>query len=113
MFKINLSPQVREDSISVSVSGSSITINGQTFDLSPLVDGAALPRDAFATEFIVSDVTRSGNVIELTLLYPIPHDATEEQRFPQPIYVDESGQVVMVEELGAEDQAIEPEVVEE
>ena len=108
MFKINLSPQVREDSISVSVSGSSITINGQTFDLSPLVDGATLPRDAFATEFIVSDVTRSGNVIELTLLYPIPHNATEEQRFPQPIYV-----VVTVEELGAEDQAIEPEVVEE
>ena len=113
MFKINLSPQVREDSISVSVSGSSITINGQTFDPSPLVDGATLPRDAFATEFIVSDVTRRGNVIELTLLYPIPHNATEEQRFPQPIYVDESGQVVTVEELGAEDQAIEPEVVEE
>lgn len=113
MFKINLSPQVLEDSISVSVSGSSITINGQTFDLSLLVDGATLPRDAFATEFIVSDVTHSGNVIELTLLYPIPHNATEEQRFPQPIYVDESGQVVTVGELGAEDQAIEPEVVEE
>ena len=41
------------------------------------------------------------------------HVCPEEQRFPQPIYVDESGQVVTVEELGAEDQAIEPEVVEE
>lgn len=113
MFKINLSPQVREDSISVSVSGSSITINGQTFDLSPLPDGARLPREAFATDFIVSDVVRNGDTIELALLFPIPHDATEEQRFPQPIYVNESGQVITLEELGAEDQAIEPEVVEE
>ena len=113
MFKINLSPQVREDSISVSVIGSSITINGQTFDLSPLVDGATLPRDAFATEFIVSDVTRSGDVIELTLLFPIPHNATEEQRFPKPIYVDADGHVINIEELGAEGQAIEPEVVDE
>lgn len=112
MFKINLSPQVREDTLSVSVSGSTIIINGQTFDLEPLQDGATLPCDAFATEFIVSDVARSGDTIELTLLFPIPSNATEEQRFPKPVYVDASGQVIAIDELGAEDQAIEPEVVE-
>lgn len=113
MIKINLSPQVRDGTLTVSVSGTSITINGQTFDFSQLTDGSILPRDAIASEFIVSDVTRSGNIIELTLLFPIPTNASEEQRFPKPVYVDESGQIVTIEELGAEDQAIEPEVVEE
>ncbi|MGE9959175.1 hypothetical protein [Cloacibacillus porcorum] len=97
MFKINLSPQVREDSLTVSKHGETLVINGIDYDFSQLPEGATLPREAIDCEYIVSDVGRLNGNIELTLLLPITADASYAAKFPVPILVPEDGPVVLPE----------------
>ena len=92
-MKINFSPQVREDTISITKTGDALTINDVAYDFAQLPDGATLPRDAVDCEYIASDVTRVNGEIELTLLLPITPQASEAARFPQPIIVTENGEV--------------------
>lgn len=97
MFKINLSPQVREDVLALSKQGETLVINGTEFDFSQLPEGATLPREAIDCEYIVSDVGRLNGDIELTLLLPITADASDAAKFPAPILVSEDGPVVLPE----------------
>lgn len=84
-MKINLSPQRRDDSLTVSRLGDVLTINGTPYDFSDLAEGDLLPREATDSPFIVSDVTRIGGQLELTLLLPHGANASEAARFPAPI----------------------------
>ena len=45
-MKINLSPQVRTDTLVVSKSGDALTINGIVYDFAPLTEGSTLPVEA-------------------------------------------------------------------
>lgn len=93
MFKINWSPVRRDDTLSVSMQGDALTINGETFDFAPLPDGATLPRDAVACEWLASGVERNGSEISLTLFLPHGADAPQETKFPQPVSVSTDGPV--------------------
>ena len=84
-MRINLTPQVREKQLAVTKLGDSLTINGQTFDFTPLPEGAVLPAASVACEYIVSDVTRTDGRVVLTLLLPIAWDASHNACFPQPL----------------------------
>lgn len=96
MFKIRLNPQVNELATPVvSVQGDVITINGEAFDFSQLTKGSTLPADAIDSEYFVGDVKRENGDIELTLLLPIGVNATEAQRFPEPITVTSDGTVTL------------------
>ena len=92
---INLSPQRREDILTISKSGDTLTINGIPYDFSQLPNGATLPKEAVDCEWIVSDVNRVNGEIELTLLFPISADASVQARFPEPIVMTTNGQVVL------------------
>ena len=92
---INLSPQRREDILTISKSGDILTINGIPYDFSLLPNGATLPREAIGCEFIVSDVNRVNGEIELTILLPHGANASHEARFPEPINMTTNGQVVL------------------
>lgn len=92
-MKINLNPQFRDDTVSVVVSADIIVINGEVFDFSPLPEGATLPRDAITSEWLTGDITRKDGQIELTLLLPHKHDASEAARFPEPLIVTTNGPV--------------------
>ena len=92
---INLSPQRREDILTISKTGDTLTINGVPYDFSQLPNGATLPREAIGCEFIVSDVNRVNGEIELTILLPHGADASHEARFPEPINMTTNGQVVL------------------
>ena len=94
---INLSPQVREDSLTVSKQGETLVINGTEFDFSQLPEGATLPREAIDCEYIVSDVSRANGDIELTLLLPIGANASDAAKFPAPITVTEDGSINLPE----------------
>lgn len=82
---ISFSPMRRDDTLTLSLSGDVLTINGDPFDFSGVTEGAVLPRDAVACEFLASDVTRTGGVIALTVILPLAGDAPEAARFPEPI----------------------------
>ena len=92
---INLSPQRREDILTISKSGDTLTINGVSYDFSQLPEGATLPKEAVDCEWIVSDVSRINGEIELTILLPHGANASHEARFPQPITMTTDGQVVL------------------
>jgi hypothetical protein len=92
---INLSPQRREDILTISKTGDTLTINGVSYDFSQLPNGATLPREAIDCEWIVSDVNRVNGEIELTILLPHGANASYEARFPEPINMTNDGQVVL------------------
>ena len=79
---IRLSPQRREHSLVVARAGSSIVVNGETFDFSPMDDGDTLPLSAIQSEWLAGDVYKSGGELTLTLLLPIPWNYSQEQAFP-------------------------------
>ena len=94
-MKINLSPQVRTDALVVSKSGDALTINDVTYDFTPLTEGSTLPAEAIECEYIVGEVKRVDNEIELTLLLPIKADASESAKYPEPITMTTDGEVAL------------------
>jgi len=84
-MKINLSPQRRDDTITVTKQGDTLTINGTAYDFSVVPDGATLPKEATDCAWLASDVERIDGVLHLTLLLPHGANASQAARFPQPI----------------------------
>lgn len=78
---------------SITKSGESLTINGETLDLSGIPDGATLPADAIDSEWIIGPINRIDGELHLTVLLPLGKNATEAQRFPKPITVTQDGEV--------------------
>lgn len=94
-MKIKFSPQRRNDTLSISKSGDTLTINGDSLDLSAIPDGATLPADAIDSEWIVGPVEHIDGELHLTVLLPHGRGAPEAQRFPQPITVTQDGEVTL------------------
>jgi len=92
-MKINLSPQRRDDILSVAKQGDVLTINGTEYDFTDLPDGGTLPADAIDCEFVIGSVDRVDGGLELTLLLPHGADASEAARFPEPIINPADGEV--------------------
>ena len=92
-MKINLSPQRRDDTLTVTKQGDVLTINGTNYDFNDLPDGGTLPADAVDSEFVIGSVDRVNGELELTLLLPHGADASEAARFPQPIIDPADGEV--------------------
>ena len=100
-MQINLTPVRCDDTLSLACRGDVLVINGVDYDFGPLPEGAVLPRDAVACEWLASDVTRHGGVLHLTLilphgpiLYPPPLEALP-VLFPAPVLVTEDGPVTL------------------
>lgn len=92
-MKINLSPQRRDDTLTVTKQGDVFTINGVKYDFNPLPDGGTLPKEAVGCEWIVSNVNRVNGELEFTLILPNGANASEAARFPQPIINPEDGEL--------------------
>lgn len=84
-MKIILSPQRRDDTLTVTKQGDTLTINGTSYDFSVVPDGATLPKEATDCAWLASDVERIDGVLHLTLLLPHGANASEAARFPQPL----------------------------
>lgn len=81
---ITLSPQRRDDIKldTLSVSGDTLTINGQPLDLSAIAEGDQLPAEAVSSPFVVGTITRTAGAINITLFLPLGPKAPEAARFP-------------------------------
>ena len=94
-MKITLSPTRRDETLTASRDGDTLTINGEEFDFSPLEEGEALPADAIDSEWIAGDVTRIDGDLRLTLTLPHGSNAPRETRFPEPIIDPLDGEIAL------------------
>ena len=92
---LQLSPQRRDDLLTLKRTGDKLTINGTVFDFSQLTEGQTLPREAIDNEFICGDVTRTDGKLIIPILLPHGAEASHEARFPEPITLTTDGQVVL------------------
>lgn len=86
-MQITFTPMRHEDRLVLSVSGDTVTINGEAFDFSAIPEGATLPRDAVACDWLASDVERIDGDIHLILILPHGASAPHETLFPGPVTV--------------------------
>lgn len=90
---ITFTPQRRDDQLSLARAGDALIINGETLDLSGIPDGATLPRDAVASDWLASDIERIGGVLHLTLILPHGPNAPAVALFPAPVLVEADGPI--------------------
>lgn len=107
-MKINLSPQRRDDALSVSVFGAELSINGEVFDFSQMADGDTLPAGAINCEWFFGDVHKSAGEIELTLILPLPANFSPAQAFPEALIVTSDGPVALPQPLPITEPTEEP-----
>lgn len=88
---IKLSPQRRDDTLTVLKQGDALTVNGEVFDFSSLPEGGVLPSDAINSQWFVGDVSRNDGQLALTLVLPCGPNATEALRFPADMVALEDG----------------------
>lgn len=69
-MEITFTPVRMDAALELSAAGDTLTINGESFDFSGVTEGATLPRDAVATDWLASDVERVGGVLKLTIIAP-------------------------------------------
>lgn len=82
---INLIPQRRDDALSVSTQGDTLTINGAAFDFSIIPEGATLPASAVDCEFVTGTVERINGVLHISLILPHGPNPSQAVAFPEPI----------------------------
>lgn len=92
---IKLSPQRRDDILSISRLGDILTINGMEYDFTLLGEGGLLPRDAVDCPFLISDVERVNGAIVLSFILPHGPNASVAARFPGDIIDPPNGTVVL------------------
>lgn len=84
-MKIKLNPQRRDDNLSVERQGETLTINGATFDLSVIPEGATLPASAVDCEYLTGDIERIDGVLHLSLVLPHGANPPQSVAFPADI----------------------------
>ncbi|PKP68238.1 MAG: hypothetical protein CVT83_05940 [Alphaproteobacteria bacterium HGW-Alphaproteobacteria-5] len=92
-MQITLSPMRRDDRLSLARSGDVLTINGVDFDFAAIPEGGTLPREEVASDWLASDVTRLGGVLQLVLILPHGAAAPPETLFPAPLTLTADGPV--------------------
>jgi hypothetical protein len=94
-MKISLSPQRRDDVLTLSKAGDVLTINGEAFDFSSVPDGGSLPAGTVPCDWIVGDVDRVSGDLQLTLILPTGPKPSAAVAFPQPITVTADGPIAV------------------
>lgn len=92
-MKITLSPQRRNDALTVTKAGDMLTINGEPFDFSDLPDGATIPAGEVPSEWIVGPVDRVSGELRLTLILPHGPNPEPWQSFPESIVSPADGEL--------------------
>ena len=82
---ITLIPQRRDDALSVTKQGDTLTINGTAYDFSIVTEGATLPASATSCSFLTGNIERIAGVLRLSLILPTGPNASPAANFPAPI----------------------------
>jgi len=90
---INWSPVRLGETLTASLAGDVLTLNGEAFDLGPLPEGATLASEAIDSPWIVGPVSRIDGELHLTLRLPHGPNPSHAVAFPEPIHVTEDGTI--------------------
>ncbi len=101
-MRISFSPQRRDDKLSVSKAGDVLTINGEVFDFSIIPEGADLPAEAVACDFVVGTLQRTGGSLHLQLLLPHGPHPSSAVAFPVDLVEPPDGMLAIPFDLVAE-----------
>jgi len=104
-MKIKLSPVRIDTQLEASLRGEVLTLNGEEFDFSPLLEGATVPASAINSPWFFGEIERKGGDVSLTLILPHGANAPESTRFPEPITATADGLL----ELPIYDEVVEDE----
>lgn len=85
-MKLTFSPVRMDATLTASVAGDVLTLNGAVLDFGPLPKGAILPRPAIPCDWIAGDVTRDDRgMLSVPVILPHGANAPHETLFPAPI----------------------------
>ena len=84
-MNIILNPQRRDDTLTVSKSGDTLTINGTAYAFSAIPEGATLPASAVDCEYIAGNIERINGVLHLSLILPHGPNPSQDVAFPATI----------------------------
>ncbi|POA26314.1 MULTISPECIES: hypothetical protein [unclassified Pseudomonas] len=98
-MKIILSPQRRDDTLTLERAGTVLTINGEDFDFSSMNDGDTLPKGAIDCEWFAGDIEKVDGDLVVTLFLPNPVNYSQEQAFPVPLVNIPDGPVLLPQPL--------------
>lgn len=90
---ITFSPVRMDEQLTLDREGDTLYVNGESFDFSPLCEGATLPIGAILSTWFPGEVHRIEGRLHLTVRLPHGPTAPESTRFPLPITVDGDGSI--------------------
>jgi hypothetical protein len=93
-MRLIFSPQRRDDALALSRSGDVLTLNGVSFDLSGVPEGATLPAEAVPSEFVVGEISRTAGELSVTIIRPYGAASTEADLFPEPLPNAPNGDII-------------------
>ena len=83
---LTFSPVRMDATLTASVEGDVLTLNGEALDFGPLPSGATLPRAAIDCIWVSGDVTRdSDGTLTVPLILPHGGNAPAQTLFPAPL----------------------------
>jgi hypothetical protein len=94
-MKITLSPVRLDETLVAFRIGDVLTINGEALDFTLLPDGATLPAEAIASDWITGPVSRINGELHLTLRLPHGPNPSPAVAFPAALHVTEDGPIVL------------------
>lgn len=109
---ITLSPVRLDEALTASRAGDVLTLNGEAFDFGPVPEGATLPAEAIASDWIVGPVSRIDGDLHLTLRLPHGPNPSRAVAFPEPIHVTQDGPIPLPFDPEPEPEVFEDPVVE-
>lgn len=86
-MRVSFSPVRSEGTLSVSVSGDTVTINGEAFNFARVQEGDTLPASAVSCPALASDVVRLVEQIHITLTLPHGKDPAHDVSFPEDVII--------------------------
>lgn len=98
-MKISLSPQRRDDTLSLVRAGQTLVVNGEIFDFSGMEDGDTLPASAINSEWFIGQVDNLGGELEFSLILPLPANYSPEQAFPGALVDVPDGDILLPQPL--------------
>lgn len=94
-MQITLSHMRSDQTLTVERSGDILILNGESFDLSAIPDGATVPRADIACGWLASDIERRNGELRFALILPHGADAPDATLFPAPVTVAADGPVAL------------------
>lgn len=90
---IKFVPQRRDETLQLSKAADVLTVNGLSFDFSPLPDGATLPECAIDSVWFQGDVERIDGALHIKLLLPHAANPPDRVLYPELIEVLKDGPI--------------------